>query len=86
MCRNQDLTTFVLIKQCEKFGINYPMSEQHLNVKVLFSEVKALKKPVDMSGALKLINMPLDGTHHRGVDDARNIATILSWIFRQTAK
>jgi inhibitor of KinA sporulation pathway (predicted exonuclease) len=28
--------------------------------------------------------MPLEGTHHRGIDDARNIAKILSWIFRQT--
>jgi inhibitor of KinA sporulation pathway (predicted exonuclease) len=30
-----------------------------------------------MSGALRLMNIPLEGIHHRGVDDARNIAKIL---------
>jgi len=33
-----------------------------------------------MSGALEMLNMPLEGTHHRGVDDAKNIAKILRWI------
>jgi inhibitor of KinA sporulation pathway (predicted exonuclease) len=33
-----------------------------------------------MAGALELLDIPLEGTHHRGVDDAKNIAKILSWI------
>lgn len=31
-----------------------------------------------MAGALALLNIPLEGTHHRGVDDAKNIAKILN--------
>jgi inhibitor of KinA sporulation pathway (predicted exonuclease) len=30
-----------------------------------------------MVGALKYLNIELDGPHHRGKDDARNIAKIL---------
>jgi inhibitor of KinA sporulation pathway (predicted exonuclease) len=30
-----------------------------------------------MAGALKYLNIELEGTHHRGKDDARNIAKIL---------
>jgi len=29
---------------------------------------------------LALLDIPLEGTHHRGVDDANNIAKILRWI------
>jgi inhibitor of KinA sporulation pathway (predicted exonuclease) len=33
-----------------------------------------------MAGALKLCGLPLQGVHHRGIDDARNIARMLPWI------
>lgn len=34
-----------------------------------------------MAQALKLLDMPLVGTHHRGVDDAVNIAKIAAKIY-----
>lgn len=55
------------------------MGKQHINVKVLFAETKGLTKPTGMNGALHILNVPLEGTHHRGVDDAKNIAKILHW-------
>ena len=33
-----------------------------------------------MTQALRLCRLPLEGTHHRGMDDARNIARTLPWI------
>ncbi|GAA4278648.1 3'-5' exonuclease [Aquimarina mytili] len=66
-------------KQCSYSGIEYPLSENHINVKTLFSETKGLRKKVGMKGALGILDIPLEGTHHRGVDDARNIAKILDW-------
>ena len=30
-----------------------------------------------MTAALDLLGLPLAGTHHRGIDDARNIARIV---------
>lgn len=69
----------MLKKQCKFRGIEYPMSREHINVKELFTEVKGISRKVGMKGALGMLNIPLDGTHHRGIDDARNIAKILNW-------
>jgi len=66
-------------KQCSYRGIDYPLGQNHINVKTLFTEKKGLKKKVGMNGALQKLEIPLEGTHHRGVDDAKNIAKILYW-------
>lgn len=68
-----------LKQQCESFGIPYPMGAEHINVKKYFTEKFGLKKAAGMCGALKLLKIPLEGTHHRGVDDAKNTAKILHW-------
>ena len=73
-----DMTQFKI--QCERENVAYPFSGSHINVKILFSLINSLKKQVGMDKALKMSKMPLEGTHHRGVDDARNIARILSKI------
>jgi inhibitor of KinA sporulation pathway (predicted exonuclease) len=70
-------------KQCSKFRIDYPFLDEHINVKELFASIKGLQKGVGMNGALKMLNIPLEGTHHRGVDDAKNIAKILNWCLKQ---
>ncbi len=69
----------MLKKQCKSFGVPYPMGNDHINVKVLFTDVYGLQKPTGMNGALHILNIPLEGTHHRGIDDAKNIAKILHW-------
>jgi inhibitor of KinA sporulation pathway (predicted exonuclease) len=73
----------MLKKQCKSFGVPYPMDDEHINVKVWFAEVFGLQKPTGMNGALHLLNIPLEGTHHRGVDDAKNIAKILHWCLQK---
>ncbi|MDQ8012116.1 MAG: 3'-5' exonuclease [Flavobacterium nitrogenifigens] len=72
----------MLKKQCKSFGIPYPMGEEHINVKEHFAEKFGLVKPTGMNGALALLNIPLEGTHHRGIDDAKNIAKILHWCLK----
>lgn len=69
-------------KQCKFRGVEYPLSQEHINVKELFFKTKGLGKKVGMNGALQILNMELEGTHHRGVDDARNIAKILDWCLK----
>ncbi|MFD2562759.1 exonuclease domain-containing protein [Aquimarina rubra] len=66
-------------KQCSFRGIEYPLSQNHINVKELFAQTKGLRKKVGMKGALGILDIALEGTHHRGVDDAKNIAKILDW-------
>ena len=65
-------------RQCAAFGVPYPFGEAHLNVKSLFAQAHGLPREVGMAAALKLLERPLTGTHHRGGDDARNIAGILA--------
>jgi inhibitor of KinA sporulation pathway (predicted exonuclease) len=72
----------MLKRQCRLRTIEYPMGANHINVKTTFSAVKGLKKKVGMKGALHILDIPLDGTHHRGIDDARNIAKILHWCLK----
>ncbi|HEY1195360.1 3'-5' exonuclease [Flavobacterium sp.] len=72
----------MLTKQCKSFGISYPMGDEHINVKEYFAEKFGLVKPTGMNGALHMLNIPLEGTHHRGIDDAKNIAKILNWCLK----
>nr|WP_294779324.1 3'-5' exonuclease [uncultured Flavobacterium sp.] len=72
----------MLKRQCKTFGVPYPMSGDHMNVKEHFAEKFGLSKTTGMNGALKLLNIPLEGTHHRGIDDAKNIAKILHWCLK----
>ncbi len=73
-----------LEKQCRNiaFGARYPFGPTHLNIKNLFALHTGLKKEVGMDRALELIGIELEGVHHRGIDDARNIAKILCYLLK----
>lgn len=49
------------------------MADEHINVKEYFAGKFGLVKPTGMNGALALLNIPLEGTHHRGIDDAKTL-------------
>lgn len=63
--------------QCRAVGVAYPFGSRHLNVKSLFAIVHALPREVGMNEALAMMGLTLEGTHHRGADDAHNIARTL---------
>ncbi|MDX1993622.1 MAG: 3'-5' exonuclease [bacterium] len=66
--------------QCPSFGVPYPFAEQHVNLKTLFAEKLSLKRAVGMASALQMVGFPLDGKHHRGDDDAWNIARLTGYV------
>ena len=68
-------------QDCNYHKIAYPINASHINIKKQFSDTQGLKKRLGMKQALEYVNLPLDGTHHRGIDDARNIAKLLPFIF-----
>ncbi len=70
-------------RECEEKGIEYPFNEEHINVRHRYADRHNLRKCVGMERALKQLDFPLEGTHHRGIDDAWNIANILAWILYQ---
>ncbi|MEM7370393.1 MAG: 3'-5' exonuclease [Bacteroidota bacterium] len=69
-------------RQCEATGIPYPFGSRHLNVKTLCALKHGWDREVGMAMVLERLDLPLMGTHHRGVDDALNIAKIL-WTLLQ---
>ncbi len=70
-------------KQCLAQNIDYPFGPSHINVKNLFALIYRLPREVGLLKALQTLELPADGTHHRGVDDAWNTALILSRLLFQ---
>jgi len=48
---------------------------RHINLKKSFAELKGIR-PSGMKKALQLSGLPLEGAHHRAIDDAKNIARL----------
>jgi inhibitor of KinA sporulation pathway (predicted exonuclease) len=65
-------------RQCAATGTPYPFGASHLNVKSLFAVMRGLRHEIGMEEALRLLDLPLDGTHHRAGDDAWNIGGVLA--------
>ena len=63
--------------------VPFPIAYPHVNLKQLFSQKQGLRKSHGMAKALTLAGLPLEGTHHRGIDDARNIAKLLPYILER---
>jgi inhibitor of KinA sporulation pathway (predicted exonuclease) len=62
---------------CQSAGVGYPFGLTHLNVKTLFAVSEGLDHEVGLDGACERLGMTMEGTHHRGDDDAWNIAAVL---------
>ncbi len=63
--------------ECRAHGIDYPFGDGHINVKSLFAVAHNLPRELPLDEAMEYLGFPLEGTHHRGGDDAWNIARIL---------
>jgi inhibitor of KinA sporulation pathway (predicted exonuclease) len=68
----------MFIEQCARRNVEYPFSENHCNLKNLFANIYGNR--LGMKAALNKIKLDLQGTHHRGDDDAYNIARILAYL------
>jgi inhibitor of KinA sporulation pathway (predicted exonuclease) len=69
-------------KQCAALGLDYPFGHGHLNVKTLLAVAHNLPRELALDEAMAHLGYPLEGTHHRGGDDAWNIARILGQLLR----
>jgi len=65
-------------QQCEDWGIAYPFGRSHINVKNLLALKFGLAREINLRQATGLLGLPFEGTIHRGMDDAWNIAALLS--------
>jgi inhibitor of KinA sporulation pathway (predicted exonuclease) len=61
-----------------------PFGGRHLNLKKRFSAELGEETRYGMAGALRRVGLTLRGVHHRGIDDARNIARLLPFCLGRT--
>ncbi len=73
-----DYDRLMLTQQCQEKGIPYPFGRSHINVKNLLALHFGLEHEVNLKQGTALVGLPFEGTIHRGVDDAWNIAAVLS--------
>ena len=68
---------------CKRHSLGFPkrFKKKHINVKAAFAKKKKIR-PCGMEQALQMMYIPLEGTHHRGIDDARNVAGIFRLLLR----
>lgn len=64
-------------RQCQATRTPYPFNHRHTNAKAAFTEAYGLRKRPGMAQALEIAGLPLEGRHHRGEDDAWNIASLI---------
>ena len=66
---------------CARSGASWPFIGNHFNAKIKTAEV--LNKPKwGLHQAIDEIGLEWIGTPHRGIDDARNVAQVLSFILK----
>jgi inhibitor of KinA sporulation pathway (predicted exonuclease) len=64
-------------RQCQATQTPYPFSGTHVNAKATFARAYGLRRKPGMAEALTIADLPLEGRHHRGEDDAWNIAALV---------
>lgn len=81
-----DFDRRMFAEQCAAFDVPYPFSPRHANLKALFAELVLGGKPAGMARSLRLAGLPLEGTPHRGLDDACNTARLLAHMIAQAGQ
>lgn len=56
------------------------LEDKHISLKHEFAKMRK-SRTCGMKKALDILHLPLEGTHHRGIDDAKNIAEIFKAVF-----
>ena len=64
-------------QDCAYHRFDYPFHSGHMNLKAEFSRAVGLKKKLGISEALRYFGLEFDGSLHRGLDDAKNIARLV---------
>lgn len=82
-CGDWDLKT-MLPGQCKHLGVDVPpYFKKWVNIKKAFTNITSIRAR-DMVHMLDKLGLTLDGRHHSGIDDSKNIAKILIELLKQS--
>jgi inhibitor of KinA sporulation pathway (predicted exonuclease) len=73
-----------LTADAARHGVDMPLPGEHWNLKEAFGRVRGTRRRVGTLRALADLGIAWTGTHHRGIDDARNIARTLPYLLGRT--
>lgn len=68
--------------QCASCSVSYPFSVCYINAKKLYAKFHK-RQQYGMTHALANAGLELEGTHHRGDDDAWNIARLMQYMLNR---
>jgi len=70
-------------KECKRKKVQYPFSNTHTNFKYWFSLLTNQNVQRNVENALKVLGLEFEGSPHRGVDDAYNIARMYRYVMKE---
>lgn len=85
-CSWGDYDRTQLQSDCSFHSVDYPFEGEHVNLKAQFASMNGQRKKLGVPAALRSIGLAFSGSHHRGIDDARNIACLLPYVFPATRR
>lgn len=80
-CSWGDYDKHQLAQDCAYHSAPYPFDLAHINIKKRFAENLNLRKPCGLGDALRRVGLQFEGSPHRGIDDARNMARLSQYLF-----
>jgi inhibitor of KinA sporulation pathway (predicted exonuclease) len=74
-----------LSRDAARHGVRLPLGQEHVNLKEAFRRAAGDAKKLGTGQALTRVGLRFEGTAHRGIDDARDIAHLLPYILGRVA-
>lgn len=65
-----------LERDCRLHGLDPDWCEHHINLKQQYASFKGLRKEIGLKSAVEREGFEFEGTHHRAISDAENLAKI----------
>ncbi len=78
-CSWGDYDRAQLAREAARNGVTLPLGDAHYNIKEAFNQRVGSAKQRGVGQALRYVGLSFEGTAHRGIDDARNIARLLPY-------
>ncbi len=66
----------MLIQDCRLHHLEEDWVDAHINLKQQYQELKRLRRPRGLKKTVSVEGFEFTGTHHRGIDDAENLAKV----------